>query len=159
MNTHQTPPPSPSPVTLHVGSWATLGKDASAVRAAVFIIEQGIPQEMEWDEADARCTHAVAYNPLGLAVGTGRLLPSDPDHTPGIGRIGRMAVSKDVRGMGVGRGILQTLLQAAKVRGDHEVLLHAQTSAEHFYAVLGFVPRGPVFDEAGIAHQEMFIRL
>lgn len=142
-------------VTIKTGTWADLGEDAGSVRAQVFIEEQGIPKEMEWDAADHAGTHAVAYNRLGMAIGTGRLLA----HEPGVGRIGRMAVNKVLRGTSVGRDILVALMAAAKTRGDTEVLLHAQTSAQGFYAVQGFVPRGPVFDEVGIPHQEMFARL
>lgn len=137
------------------GSWADLGKDAGAVRANVFIEEQGIPKEMEWDEADNTALHAVAYNRLGMAVATGRLL----QHEPGIGRIGRMAVLRVLRGSNLGKDILLDLMAAAKARGDSEVMLHAQTSAQGFYARLGFQPRGAVFDEVGIPHQEMFAKL
>jgi YbgC/YbaW family acyl-CoA thioester hydrolase len=142
-------------VAIKTGAWSELGEDAGRVRAQVFIEEQGIPKEMEWDEADHSAVHAVAYNRLGMAIGTGRLLA----HAPGIGRIGRMAVNKVLRGSSVGRDLLAALMAAAKARGDTEVLLNAQTSAQGFYARLGFVPRGAVFDEVGIPHQEMFVRL
>jgi predicted GNAT family N-acyltransferase len=108
---------------------------------------------MEWDEADATATHAVAYNLLGHAVATGRLL----QHASGVGRIGRMAASRVLRGAGLGGAILRTLVAAARARGDHDVLLHAQRSAEGFYTRLGFTPRGEPFDEAGISHIEMRI--
>ena len=136
---------------VRVGDWATLGAQAQAIRTAVFIEEQKIPVEMEWDEADAACVHAVAFNRLGLPLATGRLL----QHVPQVARIGRMASAQTVRGSGVGRAVLDALMQAARTRGDREVLLHAQTSASNFYARAGFTPRGPVFDEAGIAHIEM----
>jgi YbgC/YbaW family acyl-CoA thioester hydrolase len=142
-------------VRVRSGSWATLGADAAAIRTRVFIEEQGIPNELEWDEADNSALHAVAYNRLGLAVATGRLL----QHEAGVGRIGRMAVHQALRGSNLGRDILTALLAAARTRGDAEVMLHAQTSAQGFYSRLGFLPRGPRFDEVGIAHQEMFIRL
>jgi predicted GNAT family N-acyltransferase len=136
---------------VRVGDWATLGAQAQAIRTAVFIEEQKIPVEMEWDEADATCVHAVAFNRLGLPLATGRFL----QHAPQVARIGRMASAQTVRGSGVGRAVLDALMQAARTRGDREVLLHAQTSASGFYARAGFTPRGPVFDEAGIAHIEM----
>ena len=142
-------------VQVRSGSWAALGTDAAAIRAQVFIEEQGIPKELEWDEADHSALHAVGYNRLGLAVATGRLL----QHGPGVGRIGRMAVHQALRGSSLGRDILTALLQSARSRGDEEVMLHAQTSAQGFYSRLGFLPRGPRFDEVGIAHQEMFVRL
>ena len=138
-------------VEVRVGGWDSLGLHAQAIRTAVFIEEQQIPVEMEWDEADAHCVHAVAFNRFGLPLATGRLLP----HAPGVARIGRMASIRTVRGSGVGRSVLDALMAAARARGDREVLLHAQTSAQGFYARAGFVPAGPVFEEAGIAHVEM----
>ena len=106
---------------------------------------------MEWDDADADAVHAVAFNRLGRALGTGRLL----EHVPGIAKIGRMAVVQTFRHGGIGRAVLDALLDAARARGDREAMLHAQISAASFYERAGFVRRGPVFDEAGIAHVEM----
>ena len=138
-----------------VGSWQELGERAQAIRTQVFIEEQNIPAEMEWDAGDAQAVHALASNRFGLPLATGRLL----QHAPGVGRIGRMAVSQTVRGSGVGRAVLDALTDAARQRGDQEIVLHAQTSAQAFYARSGFSPRGAVFEEAGIAHIEMARRL
>ena len=138
-------------VDVKLGDWAALGSAARTIRTEVFIGEQKIPMEMEWDEADHSALHAVAFNRLGLALATGRLLRE----APGIARIGRMAASQAVRGSGVGRAVLDALMQAARERGDSEIVLNAQTSASAFYARAGFTLRGPVFDEAGIAHVEM----
>jgi predicted GNAT family N-acyltransferase len=118
----------------------------------VFVQEQGIPLAMEWDEADSTALHAVVYNGLGQGIATGRLV----QHASGVGKIGRMAVHRLLRGSHVGQEILQTLMEAAKSRGDTEVMLYAQRSAEGFYQRLGFTPRGKPFDEVGIAHIEMF---
>ncbi|MBU0590053.1 MAG: YbgC/FadM family acyl-CoA thioesterase [Gammaproteobacteria bacterium] len=144
-----------SVLRVQTGPWHELKDGARQVRTEVFLKEQRIPLEMEWDEADESAVHAVAYNRLDMPVGTGRLL----QHAPGIARIGRMAVSRALRGGGLGRSILQALMQAAAARGDHEVMLHAQRSAEGFYRGLGFEPRGDAFDEAGIPHIEMFCHL
>ncbi|MDF2463210.1 MAG: family N-acetyltransferase [Ramlibacter sp.] len=138
-------------VRIKTGSWSDLGEHAGGIRTEVFLNEQGIPAEMEWDEGDRTAIHAVAYNGLDQPVATGRLLQA----SPGMARIGRMAVHRAVRGSGVGRQVLEALVSAAKARGDHEVMLHAQRSAESFYLGLGFVPRGQPFDEAGIPHVEM----
>lgn len=138
-------------VEIRRGAWAQLGEAARQVRTEVFLQEQQIPVEMEWDEEDATALHAVAFNRLGMPVATGRLL----QHGPNVARIGRMAVTRVLRGGGLGRDILQSLMQAAAQRGDHEVMLHAQRSAEAFYTRQGFVPRGQPFDEAGIPHIEM----
>ncbi len=138
-------------VGVQVGSWAELGTAAQAIRSAVFVEEQKVPAAMEWDAADASCIHAVARNRLGLALATGRLLV----HAPGVARIGRMAVSQGLRGSGLGRHVLDALMQAARARGDREVVLDAQTSAASFYRRAGFAPSGPEFEEVGIAHIEM----
>jgi YbgC/YbaW family acyl-CoA thioester hydrolase len=138
-------------VDVRLGSWSELGSDAQAIRTAVFIDEQKIPAEMEWDAADDDCIHAVAVNRFGFALATGRLL----QHVPGVAKIGRMAVVPAMRGSGVGRRVLEALMQAARARGDHEALLHAQTSAAPFYLRAGFVVRGEPFDDAGIPHIEM----
>jgi len=138
-------------VEVRVGSWQELGRDAGAIRTAVFVQEQKIPADMEWDDADEDCIHAVAFNRLGFPLATGRLL----QHVPGVAKIGRMAVVQMMRGSHVGRSVLDALMKAARERGDHEALLHAQLSAAPFYARAGFVERGAPFDEAGIAHIEM----
>jgi YbgC/YbaW family acyl-CoA thioester hydrolase len=138
-------------VQVRVGSWRELEAAARPIRAEVFIAEQKIPAEMEWDDADPAAVHAVAFNRLGRALGTGRML----EHVPGVAKIGRMAVAASSRHCGVGRAVLDALLEAARARGDREAVLHAQLGAARFYERAGFVRRGPEFDEAGIAHVEM----
>ena len=136
---------------VRLGTWDQVGREAQAIRTAVFVQEQQIPAEMEWDAADASCVHAVAYNRFGMALGTGRLL----EHAPGVAKIGRMAVLQTMRGADIGRALLDSLIDCALQRGEHEVLLHAQASAASFYTRAGFRPRGSPFEEAGIAHVEM----
>jgi YbgC/YbaW family acyl-CoA thioester hydrolase len=136
---------------LRLGTWDELGREARAIRTAVFVHEQQIPAEMEWDAADASCVHAVAYNRFGMALGTGRLL----EHAPGVAKIGRMAVLQAMRGADIGRALLDSLVDCARQRGETEVLLHAQRSAAGFYTRAGFSARGSPFEEAGIAHVEM----
>jgi len=138
-------------VEVRIGGWADLSADASRIRHEVFVQEQHIPAEMAGDAADAGAVHAVAYNAFGVPLAAGRLLV----HAPGEGRIGRMAVSRPLRGSQIGRELLLALLSEARQRGDQLVMLHAQASAVGFYLRNGFTPRGPVFEEAGIAHQEM----
>jgi YbgC/YbaW family acyl-CoA thioester hydrolase len=140
-----------SMVDVRVGSWAELGEPARAIRTAVFIDEQRIPAEMEWDDGDDDAIHAVALNHLGRALATGRML----EHVPGVAKIGRMAVLPGSRHCGVGRAVLDALLDTARARGEREAVLHAQIAAAPFYERAGFTRRGPVFDEAGIAHIEM----
>jgi len=141
-----------SMVSVTVGGWDALGAEAQAIRTAVFVQEQKVPLALERDAADAGAVHALARNRLGLAVGTGRLLAADAGHPA---RIGRMAVSRTMRGANVGRALLEALMSAAGARGDREVALHAQVTAFGFYRRAGFVPHGERFEEAGIVHQEM----
>ena len=138
-------------IDVRVGPWDALRRDAQFIRTAVFIDEQHIPADLEWDEADATAIHAVAVDRAGHPLATGRLLR----HAPGMARIGRMAVLKAQRGQGIGRAVLDALMQVARERGDLEVVLHAQQSAVLFYAEAGFRARGPMFEEAGIPHIEM----
>ncbi|PHV33130.1 GNAT family N-acetyltransferase [Janthinobacterium sp. BJB312] len=133
--------------TIRLGDWATLGSDATAIRFEVFVDEQKVPAEIELDDMDAVCLHAVAYDDVGAAIGTGRLLPD--------GHIGRMAVRQPGRGTGVGGAILTLLMEKARERGDAAVVLNAQTVAAPFYARHGFLQQGEQFEEAGIAHVEM----
>jgi len=138
-------------VQLHLGNWHDLQKLASPLRTEVFVDEQKVPAEMEWDEDDKTALHCVAVNRMGMPLATGRLL----QHGPGVARIGRMAVKKQMRGSDLGHRVLYALMDAARARGDRQVLLHAQCSAEGFYQRAGFAPHGAVFEEAGIAHIEM----
>jgi predicted GNAT family N-acyltransferase len=140
---------------VRTGDWKTLGDDAGRIRTEVFVEEQRIPAELEWDEADKGAVHAVAYNRLGAPLATGRLLQAQP----GVGRIGRMAVHKVLRGCGVGEQVLRALATAAQGRGDRQLVLHAQRTARAFYAKLGFTAQGEPFEEAGIPHQEMVATL
>ncbi len=142
-------------VQVRTGSWDELGPDAAALRTRVFVQEQRIPAEMEWDEADRTAVHAVAVNRLGQPVATGRLRQAGP----GVAKIGRMAVHEVLRGGGLGRQVLLALAGVASRRGARQVLLHAQRTAEPFYRRLGFAPQGAPFEEAGIPHIEMAAQL
>ncbi|MGH8809650.1 MAG: GNAT family N-acetyltransferase [Noviherbaspirillum sp.] len=130
-----------------IGDWTTQKTGAQAVRHDVFVVEQKVPLEMEWDAMDAVCLHALASDADGRAVATGRLLPD--------GHIGRMAVLETARGQGIGGAILLALMAEAKRRGDRVVMLNAQTHAEPFYRRYDFVRDGEEFMEAGIPHIHM----
>jgi YbgC/YbaW family acyl-CoA thioester hydrolase len=140
-------------VSVQVGAWSELAAEAQAIRTAVFVDEQKVPMDIERDAADTGAVHALARNRLGLAVGTGRLLAAEGAGHPA--RIGRMAVSRALRGANIGRELLEALMAAAARRGDAEVTLHAQVSAIGFYRRAGFAPHGERFEEAGIGHLEM----
>ncbi len=126
--------------------WETARSEATRIRHAVFVEEQRVPPEIEMDDQDRVCVHAIAYS-QGRAVGTGRLLPD--------GHIGRMAVLRESRSLGVGGAILERLVQEARHRGVTQVVLSAQTHALGFYRRHGFKEQGTVYEEAGIQHQEM----
>lgn len=129
------------------GDWDQLREDAQRLRIEVFVIEQSVPIELEWDESDEISIHTVAYDEDGQPIATGRLLPD--------GHIGRMAVRKNLRGSGIGSQVLNTLLAEAKRIGHTKLILHAQIHAQGFYERHGFVRAGEEFMEAGIPHMEM----
>ena len=143
-------------VQVLVGTWDVLGDDARRVRDAVFIVEQGIARELEWDQWDCLSLHAVACDAQGTAIGTGRLLPAqfDPDQD-GVVHIGRMAVLAPARRGGVGGLILESLMNQARRQGFAAVILNAQTYVAGFYAAHGFIPFGAEFLEVGIPHVSM----
>lgn len=127
--------------------WQDAEVDIRAVRDAVFVKEQGIAPEHEWDGSDNNYTHVLAKDMQGNPVGTGRINTQ--------GHIGRMAVLSRWRGKGVGNAILDHLVTIARSLGLKEVWLSAQTSVVGFYTKNGFVPEGDVYRLAGIAHQKM----
>ncbi len=133
-----------------IGDWDNLRDHAQALRIEVFVVEQGVPIELEWDEGDEVAIHAVAYDAEGQPIATGRLLPD--------GHIGRMAVRKSARGRGIGAAVLQALLADAKRLGYGRLVLHAQTHAVEFYRRHGFVVEGDEFMEAGIPHRLMSLQ-
>ena len=131
-----------------------------AVRKEVFVGEQGVPEDLEYDAYDADALHVLAIREDGVPLGTGRLLygaaaasVTDGDLT--IGSLGRLAVKRETRGLGVGAAIVVGIEDAARARGLAAVDLHAQTHALGFYERLGYVAYGPEFQDAGIAHRAM----
>ncbi|MBM3342566.1 MAG: GNAT family N-acetyltransferase [Betaproteobacteria bacterium] len=131
--------------------WRADGPQLSAIRRAVFVIEQRVPEHEEWDGLDESCRHVIALAAEGSAIGTGRLLPD--------GRIGRMAVLAPWRERGVGSALLRELIALAREAGFRETRLHAQTHALAFYRKHGYVAHGEQFFEANIPHYEMRLTL
>ncbi len=121
--------------------------DLRAVRETVFVQEQNVPVEEEWDALDPQCVHVIARAADGTPIGTGRLTPER--------KIGRMAVLREWRNKGVGDALLLALISQAQERGWREVALNSQVDAQRFYARHGFIPAGERFMEAGIDHQPM----
>ena len=137
--------------TLIETDWAHDALRLSAVRRAVFIDEQGVPEAMEWDEHDAVSVHWLATSDDGTPIGCARLLPD--------GHIGRMAVLPAWRGRGVGHALLAAAIDAAQTRGYTTLKLSAQTHAAAFYAQAGFIVVGDEYEEAGIPHVAMQMSL
>ena len=136
-------------IELSITNWTEAQSLVKPLRYQVFVIEQKVPEEMEWDEFDEIAWHAIVTAD-NQTVGTGRLILDGH-----IAKIGRMAVQSSRRNQGIGKSILNALIQTAKEKGAQECILHAQTHAIAFYAKEDFEPHGPIFDEAGIPHVEM----
>lgn len=132
-------------------AWDQGSLELAAIRRQVFVIEQSVPEDLEWDGIDPGCKHVVARDLDGRPVGTGRLLPD--------GHIGRMAVLAPWRGKGVGGAMLQALVAMARRANHSEVVLNAQSAVIPFYERHGFTSVGKEFMEAGIPHLAMRLDL
>ncbi|MCL2499729.1 MAG: GNAT family N-acetyltransferase [Defluviitaleaceae bacterium] len=121
-------------------------EDVYALRSRVFIEEQNISPEDEYEGDDGACIHVVAYE-NDVPVATGRVKITRDDYV-----IGRVATLPEHRGKGLGTGIMQALIKACCIMGGERQILHAQLTAQAFYEKLGFTPYGEVFEEAGIPH-------
>ena len=127
--------------------------EVTALRHRVFVLEQGVPAELEHDERDATAVHALSRDDAGRVVATGRLLPDAAG--PGRAVVGRMAAAAEVRGRGHGSAVLATLERAAAGCGQTEVELHAQVTARRFYERAGYRAVGQEHVEVGIVHVTM----
>ena len=136
----------PTNYDIRIADWATEAIELKAIRAVVFIDEQNVPVELEWDGLDPDCTHFIVRS-NSKAIATARL-KSD-------GQIGRMAVLKHYRGLGVGAKLLTAVLTHAAQIGLNRVYLHAQVQVVEFYQGFGFVTKGGEFMDAGIPHRAM----
>ncbi|KUM97949.1 acetyltransferase [Streptomyces cellostaticus] len=137
------------------------GREACfAVRKEVFVVEQGVPQDIEYDAYDAVAVHVLAVREDGVPLGTGRLLHGEAaaaktGQDASVGSLGRLAVTRAARGLGVGVALVRAIEDAARARGLAAVDLHAQTHALAFYERLGYEAYGPEFPDAGIPHRAM----
>jgi predicted GNAT family N-acyltransferase len=132
-------------------SWEEAGSALADIRRKVFIEEQLVPKHLEWDGLDDSAVHVLALDDQRRAIGCARMLPD--------GRIGRMAVLPAWRGSGVGRAMLEVLLELARERKLQKVSLSAQTHAIPFYADAGFTICSDIYDDAGIPHRDMLLIL
>lgn len=140
-----------NPFTVSLVSWHDGEPLLRAIREAVFIREQNVPEELEWDEMDGGSRHALALSINGDAIGCGRILPN--------GHIGRIAVLPQWRNRRVGTAIMEALLEEARARGLKQVDVNAQVQALPFYHNFGFVEYGEVFMDAGMPHRKMKLDL
>lgn len=143
------PEASPS-FQIRPAEWELDEAAIARLRREVFIDEQGVPEELEWETIDADCHWFMAERGREL-IGVVRLLPN--------GHIGRMAVSAAWRRQGVGSALLEAALTAARQAGFQRVVLSAQIQAIPFYAQAGFVLEGEEFLDAGIVHRSMYLEL
>lgn len=140
-----------NPFTVHLVTWHDGEPLLRAVREAVFMREQGVTPELEWDGLDGACHHALALSSSGDAIGCGRITEA--------GHIGRMAVLPEWRGKYVGSAILEMLLDYARSQNLTHVELAAQVQAMPFYQHHGFEAEGEPFLDANIPHRKMTLRL
>lgn len=141
----------PDEFIVEPATWPADMAELRSVRTEVFVEEQAVPEEEEWDDLDELSQHVIARSVDGQPIGTGRLTPN--------GSIGRMAVVRDWRGKGVGASVLRTLIELARERHLTRIDMHAQTHAIAFYEAAGFIIHGEEFDECGIAHRNMSLEL
>lgn len=132
-------------------NWLEDGHALRAIRKTVFIDEQNVPVELEWDGLDADCFHVLAVEAGGKPIGTARLQLN--------GHIGRMAVLKEWREQGVGSALLRRLLTEIGNREVQQAVLNAQTDAVRFYQKFGFQIVGDEFMDAGIPHVHMILKV
>jgi predicted GNAT family N-acyltransferase len=140
-------------ISIQITHWDEAKSQVMPIRHEIFIKEQKVPEELEWDEFDQEALHAIVKKDQEV-IGTARLIIDNAN-----ARIGRMAIQKECREQGIGQKLLSILIQTAKEKGAQECILHAQTHAIAFYAKADFEPNGPIFDEAGISHVEMRLTL
>lgn len=131
---------------IEIADWETEATEIKSIRTVVFVEEQNVPLELEWDGLDPDCTHFIVRS-NSKAIATARLKPD--------GQIGRMAVLRPYRGLGIGTKLLTAVLNHAAKTGLKRVYLHAQVQVIEFYQSFGFITEGEKFMDAGIAHRAM----
>ncbi|NUF51009.1 GNAT family N-acetyltransferase [Acinetobacter seifertii] len=130
--------------------WEQLEKDAKYIREQVFIREQGIAPEDEWDDFDATAVHFMVYD-QEQPIATARLLPQ---HS-----VGRVAVLMPYRKQGIGKILMQHIIDYARNQKLPYLKLSAQTYVTAFYEALGFNVQGEVYQDCGIPHIDMILAL
>jgi len=139
------------PIRVEKTSWQASVKEIKQTRSLVFVEEQQVPYELDFDGLDPECIHWLAYDSDNRPVGTGRLLAD--------GHFGRMAVLKPNRRRGIGDAIMRAVIKTAAAEQLPELFLHAQLTALPFYSGLGFIRYGEEFFDAGMPHIAMKLEL
>ena len=139
-----------SEFTVVVGDWHSLQQHAKHIRELVFILEQDIAPEDEWDDQDPISIHFVVYD-TDQPIATARLLSND--------HVGRVAVLKDYRSKGIGKLVMQEIIALAKQQQRKELILSSQVYATQFYSGLGFAVQGESYLDCGIPHVDMVMVL
>ena len=139
-----------SEFTVVVGDWHSLQQHAQHIRELVFILEQDIAPEDEWDDQDPISIHFVVYD-ADQPIATARLLSND--------HVGRVAVLKDYRSKGIGKLVMQEIIALAKQQQRKELILSSQVYATQFYSGLGFAVQGESYLDCGIPHVDMVMVL
>ena len=139
-----------SEFTVVVGDWHSLQQHAQHIRELVFILEQDIAPEDEWDDQDPISTHFVVYD-ADQPIATARLLSND--------HVGRVAVLKAYRSKGIGKLVMQEIIALAKQQQRKELILSSQVHATQFYSGLGFAVQGESYLDCGIPHVDMVMTL
>jgi predicted GNAT family N-acyltransferase len=140
-----------STIRVEPTSWQAGEQDIKRIRTAVFVLEQNVPLELDFDGLDPECMHWLAYDSNDVAVGTGRLLPD--------GHFGRMAVLAACRKRGIGHAIMTSVIDTAVTEKLPRLYLHAQLTALPFYSGLGFTCYGEEFMDADMPHIAMQLNL
>ncbi|MFJ2727265.1 GNAT family N-acetyltransferase [Streptomyces collinus] len=149
-----------TPVTVRIVEDPADREACFAIRKEVFVAEQGVPQDIEYDAYDAVAVHVLAVREDGEPLGTGRLLfgeaaAAKTGGDASVGSLGRLAVAGAARGLGIGVALVRAIEEAARAHGLSAVDLHAQSHALGFYERLGYEAYGPEFLDAGIPHRSM----
>ncbi len=133
-------------LNIRVADWHTDSAALQHIRKTVFVEEQHVPVELEWDEYDASSTHFLVELD-DRPVATARVKPD--------GQLGRMAVLADYRNRGIGRALLDAVIDYCEQTGMRTLSCHAQIQVTGFYEQAGFVQHGEIFEDAGIEHRAM----
>ena len=127
-------------------NWQGAENDLRIIRTKVFIEEQQVAPDFEWDEIDTTAVHLLAMSE-NLPIACLRIIKYQ--------KIGRMAVLKDYRAMGLGMALLLEAIKICKKQGTKNIYLTAQTHAIGFYKRVGFKEVSAVYQDANIPHVDM----